>query len=180
MLNNDSPSYFRYNTVRLTVSGCSRMRQQERMSDVSEGPTEISRDNRKGIIPKVIEMMLWSISKIFGVLGHSMRALERERASVKTFYSINWIKMRNTLGPLNFLMTGRTSTPVDSKRKSHTYAFARKFSKKENCDMITDQDHGGENYPIDTINVDRTLIRAKIRTPPKGETRRCFKYTERR
>ena len=159
MLNNDSPSYFRYNTVRLTVSGCSRMRQEERMSDASEGPTEISRDNRKGMIPKVIEMMMWLISKIFRVLGHSMRAFERERVSQKTLYSINWIKIRNTLGPLmNFLTTGRTSTPVDTKRKSHTYAFARKFSKKENCDMIPDQDHGGENYPIDTINVDRTLI----------------------
>ena len=101
-----------------------------------------------------------------------MRAMRaRMRISMRRmlcFYSINWIKMRNTLGPLNFLTTGRTSTPVDSKRKSHTYAFARKFSKKENCDMITDQDHGGENYPIDTINVDRTLIRAKIRTPAKG------------
>ena len=55
------------------------MRQEERMSDVSKGPTEISRDNRKGMIPKVIEMMLWLISKIFGVhvLGHSMRAFER-------------------------------------------------------------------------------------------------------
>ena len=81
---------------------------------------------------------------------------------------------------MNFLTTGRTSISVDTKRKSHTYAFARKFSKKENYDMIPDQDHGGENYPIDTINVDRTLIRAKIRTPPKEEPRRCFKYTERR
>ena len=69
------------------------MRQEERMSDASEGPTEISRDNRKGMIPKVIEMMLWLISKIFGVLGHSMRALKRERAS-KTFYSINWIMLQ--------------------------------------------------------------------------------------
>jgi len=65
------------------------MRQEERMSDVPEGPTEISRDNRKGMIPKVIEMMLWLISKIFGVLGHSMRAFEREKVSQKTLYSID-------------------------------------------------------------------------------------------
>ena len=93
------------------------MRQEERMSDVSEGPTEISRDNRKGMIPKVIEMMLWLISKIFGVLDHSMRAFERERVSQKTLYSIDWIKIRNTLGPLincSLLMSPSGQLIVDS------------------------------------------------------------------
>ena len=57
------------------------------MLDVLEGPSKISRENSKRMIPEVIEMMIWLISKIlsFAVLGHLKRAWK------KTFYSINGI-----------------------------------------------------------------------------------------